>query len=138
MSELNLFFLGPPRIERDGIQVSPDTRKATALLARLVMAGERLPRDLLAAFFWPESNEKRAKAALRRTLSDLKATVGGDEALMISRDALGVNFDNIWCDVLAFQEAVALVKSHDHTHGLCDGCLEQAEEAVALYRDDFL
>jgi len=138
MSELNLFFLGPPRIERDGIQVSPDTRKATALLARLVMAGERLPRDLLATFFWPESNEKRAKAALRRTLSDLKATVGGDEALMISRDALGVNFDNIWCDVLAFQEAVALVKSHGHTHGLCDGCLEQAEEAVTLYRDDFL
>jgi DNA-binding SARP family transcriptional activator len=137
MSKLELFFLGSPRIEREGIQLTTDTRKATALLARLALSGERLSRDLLAAFLWPESDERRAKAALRRTLSDLKATVGG-EALLISRGDLGVNPNNTWCDVLVFEEAVAVVKAHEHTHGLCEGCLDQAEEAVALYRDDFM
>ncbi|MFN2173528.1 MAG: BTAD domain-containing putative transcriptional regulator [Candidatus Promineifilaceae bacterium] len=137
MSELKLFFLGPPRIEQDGVVVTPETRKATALLARLALSGERLTRDLLAAFLWPESDERRAKAALRRSLSDLKATTGS-KALVISRDALGVNSNNVWCDVLAFQEALALVKDHEHTQGLCEGCLDQAEEAVALYRDDFM
>jgi DNA-binding SARP family transcriptional activator/predicted ATPase len=137
MSKLKLFFLGPPRIERDGAQVTSDTRKATALLARLVLSGERLSRDMLATFLWPESDERRARAALRRTLTDLKTTVG-DDPLIISREALGANLDHIWCDVLAFEEGISAVKEHAHTKGLCDGCLSQAEAAVALYRDDFL
>ena len=72
MESLRLFFLGPPRIERAGQAVEIDTRKATALLAYLALSGERQTRDTLAAFLWPELDEQRARAALRRTLSALK------------------------------------------------------------------
>ena len=34
-SGINLFLLGPPRIEKDGLPVNVDTRKAIALLAYL-------------------------------------------------------------------------------------------------------
>lgn len=137
MKHLNLFFLGSPRIERGENVISPDTRKAIALLARLTLSGERLSRDMLAAFLWPESDERRAKAALRRTLSDLKKH-SGEGALLISRDSLGVNLGSVWCDVLAFQEALSAVQEHGHARGICDGCLPRAEAAISLYRDDFL
>lgn len=75
VATIRLHFLGPPRIERDGRLVEPDTRKATALLAYLAVTGERPSRDFLAAFLWPEFDDSRARAALRRTLSALKATI---------------------------------------------------------------
>ncbi len=121
MLPLRLFFLGPPRIELDGQLVAVDTRKATALLAYLVLTGERQSRDFLAAFLWPEFDDSRAKAALRRTLSTLKTAVGG-EAIFANREVIGLEAD-ARCDVVAFQQA-----------------LQQGNlvAAVELYRDDFL
>jgi DNA-binding SARP family transcriptional activator/predicted ATPase len=124
MTLLKLYFLGPPRIERAGQVTEPDTRKATALLAYLALTGEQQTRDALAALLWPEFDDKRAKAALRRTLSALKSSIG-DEALIISRDLLGLAMNHIWCDVLEFQQLL----TQDVT---------QKETAVFLYRDDFL
>ena len=124
MTLLKLYFLGPPRIERAGQVTEPDTRKATALLAYLALTGEQQTRDALAALLWPEFDDKRAKAALRRTLSALKSSIG-DEALIISRDLLGLAMNHIWCDVLEFQQLV----TQDVT---------QKETAVSFYRDDFL
>jgi len=126
MDSLRLFFLGPPRIERDGQTLNIDTRKATAMLAYLALTGERQTRDALAAFLWPEFEDSRAKAALRRTLSALKSAVGG-EALHITREVIGLETAGVWCDVLKFREMM------DGDPGL-----GQLETAVPLYRDDFL
>jgi len=49
MSRLALFLLGAPRIERDHLPVSVDTRKAIALIAYLAITRERQSRDRLAA-----------------------------------------------------------------------------------------
>ena len=122
MSSLSLFFLGAPRIEQQGDVVSSDTRKATALLAYLALTGERPTREWLAAFLWPDYDDSRARAALRRTLSALKKAVGA-RAIEATRDAIGVDPTAVWCDVSQFQQHFA------------DGDLETA---VALYRDDFL
>jgi predicted ATPase len=75
----------------------------------------------LAAFLWPEFDDSRAKAALRRTLSTLKTAVGA-AAIFANREVIGLEAD-AWCDVIAFQQA-----------------LQQGNlvAAVALYRDDFL
>ena len=54
-SLLNIHLLGAPRIELDGSPVSPDTRKAIALLAYLIVTGEPQQRDRLAAQLWPDS-----------------------------------------------------------------------------------
>ena len=122
MTPLRLLLLGPPRLERDDQILEVDTRKATALLAYLVLSGERPSRDFLAAFLWPEFDDSRAKAALRRTLSTVKTAVGA-EAIFANREAIGLAADAIWCDVTAFQHALQQ---------------QELETAVALYRDDFL
>ncbi|MCA9932646.1 MAG: AAA family ATPase [Anaerolineales bacterium] len=122
MNPLRLLLLGPPRLERDSQILEVDTRKATALLAYLALSGERPSRDWLAAFLWPETDDRRAKAALRRTLSALKTAVGA-AAIFANREVIGLEADAVWCDVSAFQEAV---RQGDLT------------TAVNLYRDDFL
>jgi DNA-binding SARP family transcriptional activator len=126
MGSLRLFFLGPPRIERDGRLLDTDTRKATAMLAYLALTGERQTRDALAALLWPDFDDSRAKAALRRTLSALKSAVGG-KALHITREVIGLEVNETWCDVAQFQ--VLLAGEPD---------IDQLEAAAALYRDDFL
>jgi DNA-binding SARP family transcriptional activator len=121
MGILKLYFLGPPRIERNDQILEVDTRKATALLAYLALSGERPSRDWLAAFLWPEFDDRRAKAALRRTLSALKTAVGA-EAIFANREVIGLEAD-LWCDVIAFQQA--------RRQG-------NLAAAIELYRDDFL
>ena len=73
---LAIYLLGPARIERNGNAVEVDTRKAIALLAYLALQRERLSRDQLAAFLWPEYDSERAYANLRRTLWALNKAVG--------------------------------------------------------------
>ena len=135
---LHLFLLGSPHLERDGHAIEPDTRKATALLAYLAVTGRFHTRDTLAALLWPEMDDAHARAALRRTLSSLKAAVG-DLPLYVTRDSLGVNKDALWCDATEFETAISAVAHHSHDAAdLCAGCREQLAVAVALYRDTFL
>ncbi len=135
-----LLLLGSPRLERDGQAIEPDTRKATALLAYLAVTGQFQTRDALAALLWPDMDDQHARAALRRTLSSLRA-FAGDAALYVSRDGLGVNPDGLWCDVTAFEAAVTETGRHAHTHAPdkpCPDCIARLEAAVTLYRDAFL
>lgn len=135
---LRLYFLGSPRIERDGRTIAPDTRKATALLAYLAVTGQFQTRDALAALLWPDMDDRHARAALRRTLSSLRA-FAGDTALYVSRDGLGVNPDGLWCDVNVFEAAVTETGDHAHTPDISrPECIARLEAAVALYRDTFL
>jgi len=133
---LRLLLLGPPRLERDTRTLEPDTRKATALLAYLAITGRFHTRDALAALLWPEMDDSHARAALRRTLSSLKAAVG-ELPLYVSRDGLGLNRDGVWCDATEFESAIAEAARHDPAEG-CADCAERLAAAVALYRDSFL
>ena len=122
---LKLHLLGPPRIEINGRSTLPDTRKATALLATLALAQTPQTRDSLAALLWPEFDDKRAKAALRRTLSALKKVIGA-QSLQISRETLGLNHDQVWCDVIIFRIQAQQTE------------VAAGETAVSLYQDHFL
>ncbi|MBP6017322.1 MAG: AAA family ATPase, partial [Candidatus Promineofilum sp.] len=134
---LRLYLLGSPRAERDGQPIATDTRKAVALLAYLAVNGEFQSRDTLAALLWPEMSDKRARAALRRTLSVLRAAVG-DAPLYVTRDGMSIIEDECWCDVVAFQAAVGEVNHHAHSVSPCPDCLPKLATAVSLYRDHFL
>src|SRR5947209_7771678 len=113
MARLTIHLLGPPRIERDGIPIAVDTRKATALLAYLAVAGQPQPREALAALLWPESDE--ARSALRRTLSTLNHALAG-VGLEIERDVVGLGRGpEVWVDFDEFRSAVAACQSHDHS-----------------------
>ena len=90
MSRLALYLLGPPRIERDGVSIKLDRRKAIALLAYLAVTGESHRRDSLVNLLWPEYDGTRGRAALRRTLYALNKALAG-AWLDVDREEMGLN-----------------------------------------------
>lgn len=134
---LRLYFLGSPRIERDGNAIETDTRKAVALLAYLAVTGEFRSRDTLATLLWPEMDAERGRAALRRTLSALRAAIG-EQSLYVIRDGMSINEGESWCDVVVFEAAISEVLRHNHAAAPCPDCLSKMNAAVSLYRDHFL
>jgi serine/threonine-protein kinase len=94
--------------------------KRIALLAYLAAARPRgyHRRDKLAALFWPELPEDRARAALRTTLSRLRDDCGGEIVRGRGADELAVDTDHLTCDVVAFDDAISAGRY---------------EEAAALY-----
>jgi DNA-binding SARP family transcriptional activator/predicted ATPase len=123
---LNIYLLGVPRLELDKQVIEIDTRKAVAMLAYIALAEERPTRDFLATFLWPEFDQSRARAALRRTLSAMRRDIGRSY-FDITRDAVAfAPGASIWVDVAQFQAKAQ-----------ADGVIE-LETAVQLYRDDFM
>jgi predicted ATPase/DNA-binding SARP family transcriptional activator len=133
-----VLLLGAPRIEHDGEPIEVDTRKAIALVAYLAVTRQRHARDALAGLLWPEYNQTRARAALRRTLSSLgKARAEG--WLEVDRESVELNRDGVWVDVDRFRDLLAECRTHGHSETeVCPDCLPPLSEAVELYRDDFL
>ncbi len=139
MSQLALFLLGIPKIERNGEIINLDTRKAIALTAYLAITKQRQSRDTLAALLWPEYDQTHARSSLRRTLSTLNKAIDGPW-LEIDREHINLNLSTgIWVDVHEFHNRLAECRSHDHSPTeTCSACLHLLREAVTLYNDDFL
>ena len=134
LPKIEIYLLGPPRIERDGVEIRVDTRKAISLLAYLAVTGETQRRDALAALLWPESDTGRARGALRRTLSSLNRALEG-EALVASRESLRLEpGPGLWLDMEEFRSLLAAYQAH----GDPAEELSSLTRAVRLYRDDFM
>jgi DNA-binding SARP family transcriptional activator/class 3 adenylate cyclase len=139
VSCLSLYLLGPPRVERDGVPIKVDTRKAIALLAYVAITGESHRRDALVNLLWPESDQSRGRAALRRTLSALRKALA-DDWLDVDRETIGLSPSaDIWLDVAQFHAHLAECLAHGHaTSEVCPACLTPLTDAVELYRGDLL
>src|SRR5512137_2079287 len=87
---VRLFWLGHPRIELNAEPVHLDTRKTTALLVHLSMTDHPVSRERLAALLWPDFDQVRAPANLRRSLATLRAALPG-KWLAAERDRIGVD-----------------------------------------------
>ena len=83
MTRLTLRLFGPPRLALDGAPVETDRRKALALLAYLAVTKQSHSREALAALFWPDYDQSRAYAYLRRTLWEINQAIA---------DAIGFSF----------------------------------------------
>ena len=136
MSEIRLFLLGAPRIERDGSAVDVDTRKAIALVGYLAVEAREFRRDSLAALLWPEHGTDQARGALRRTMSTLKKAMGG-EGLQADRATVALTPGLVCTDAIEFRNLVerseAPFKDDD-----TEECLAVLRRALPLYRGDFL
>jgi DNA-binding SARP family transcriptional activator len=139
MSRLALYLLGPSRIELDGEEVHIGRRKALALLAYLAVAGQRHQRDSLATLLWSELDQRSARADLRRILSFLNRKLGRGW-LTADRETAALDPDaNLWLDVHQFRQLLAACDAHGHpATEVCSECVPPLEEAVRLYRDDFM
>ena len=140
MSSLALYFLGAPRVERDRRPVEFDSRKATALLAYLAVTGRPHRRDALAALLWPESDSPHSRGALRRTLASIRRAAG-HEWLKADQETVGLpgRGSGLWTDVGRFQGRIAACRRDGRSGAEVHAdALDALEEAVRLYRDDFL
>lgn len=137
LDELRMALLGTPRIDVGGNPISVDTRKAIAVLAHLAVVGPS-SRDHLAALLWPDSDQSRARGALRRTLSVLNKGLGG-RWLILSNQEVALDDEARWTDIDEFRELTAATSDHDHPPTEpCPSCIERLERAAALHRGDLL
>lgn len=99
--------------------------KRVAVLAYLAAALPRgfHRRDSLLALFWPQLDNEHARAALRQALHGLRRMLG--DAVIVRRgdEEIGVDQPQLWCDAIAFDEAVDAGR---------------LEAALQLYRGDLL
>ncbi|MDQ3660554.1 MAG: AAA family ATPase, partial [Actinomycetota bacterium] len=138
MTRLKIWLFGPPRIELGGVPVEVDTRKAIALLAYLSVTGRPHGRDALAALLWPDLDQDRARAALRRTLSALRKGLGG-AGLAAGRTRVSLEIEDMWLDTARFHELIRAARDHDHPADEgCRSCLSSLGEAAELSRGDFM
>jgi len=122
LPQLNISLLGAPAILIGRKAIETDTRKATALLAYLAVSEQPQRRATLAALLWPDTDERKARGALRRTLSVLRSALG-DRWLEAEGETVDLDRVNVRADVTEFRRAIA------------GGRLE---EAAKLYRGDLL
>lgn len=97
--------------------------KRVALLLYLALAESSglSRRDTLLALFWPDLDDARARAALRKSLYFLRGALGSDVIVSRGDDEVGVDAGQLDCDAGHFTAALA------------DGRLL---EALELYRGD--
>ncbi|MDP8959328.1 MAG: AAA family ATPase [Actinomycetota bacterium] len=139
MSRLSVSLLGPPLVEVDGRPIQVDTRKAIALVAYLALTPGPQRRDSLAGLLWPDYDQERSRAALRRTLSALKRALGVGW-LEASRETIALaRRPGLVVDVEQFDRLLGEAEAHEHREDAsCMSCPALLEEAVRLYRADFL
>jgi DNA-binding SARP family transcriptional activator len=98
-------------------------RGRLAILAVLAVSRDRgVRRERLTALFWPDSDEERARNALRQAMFAMRRDLGVDE-LTLGGAELRLNPSVITSDVADFETAIAAGRF---------------DEAVSLYRGPFL
>jgi DNA-binding SARP family transcriptional activator/pimeloyl-ACP methyl ester carboxylesterase len=139
VSSLRLSLLGAPQFERDAEILTISRRKTLALLAYLAVTNTPHTREALATLLWPEYDQSRALANLRRELSRLKDSLG-EQVLTADRFQVELSPQaGLWLDVAAFQAYLKEGLGHTHAQDSdCRECLEAFQEAVALYQGDFM
>ncbi len=147
MARVSIYLLGnfQVRVEDQWITRKFRTDKERALLAYLAMEGERpISRETLAELLWPERYEGVGRTNLRQALLGVRKAIddiGAEQPLLL------VNDENIqlnrkasyWLDTGAFSTRFHANYNHQHTaFASCALCAQGMQEAVDLYRQDFL
>lgn len=128
--EAQIFLLGAPRAEWHASPLAIPRRQARALLYRLAVAAEAVPRENLCFLLWPDLDEATARQNLSRVLTILHAALP-DAGLLIARnDAVELHPQQVWSDTRAFDQLWADWKKHGDPINL--------RQAADLHRGPFL
>jgi DNA-binding SARP family transcriptional activator len=129
MTRLVVRLLGDLQVGHgaSGPAVPIPARKQRALLAYLALRpGRAHPRDRLTALLWPDVAEAQARQSLRQALAGLRRALCRTRALVADADTVAVDPARVDVDVARFEQLVS------------DGSRARLEQAVVLYRSDFL
>ncbi len=144
MAELYIACLGDFQVRLNGktLTVFP-TDKSRALLPYLALETRVHQRTELAQFLWPGYSAESARNSLRQTLHQLRQVLRDGETatwLLLTRQTVQINpAANIRVDVTTFSQLLATCATHAHVAVTsCAACLERLQQAVDLYRGDFL
>ena len=118
---IRLVGLGGLRCYVDGVQTDSSAQKLRLALLTYLAVERHAPRESLAALFWPERDEERARHALAQTIYELRRSFG-EGWLKPQPDPLEAT-DSLTIDALEFERHIER------------GDLEQA---FALYDGEFL
>ena len=107
--------------ELDDVLAQP---KRLALLFYLATAGPGFHRrDTLFGLFWMESDQAHARAALNQSIYFLRRQLDREVLLSRGNDEVSVDRSELWCDALAFEQALGA---------------GNRREALELYRGELL
>jgi len=149
MGRLILRLLGTPEVSHAEQPLSFQTRKVLALLAYLAMEQGVHSRDKITALLWPESDEERSKASLRRALAYLRESL--DESshersghvplqpphVLVEHQTLSFNLaSDFEVDTQTLQTAFTLARRR--SPGDLGTQLAHLQMAASCYRGNFL
>lgn len=138
MSRLALHLLGSPEVHLDDKPLILKESKALALLVYLAVTRAPHQRESLSTLFWSEHSPEQGRANLRHVLWVLRKAIG-DGWLDTSRTEIGLRQGaDVWTDVTSFQSLLAQDKIPQPQTASPLADVVRLEEAVALYRGDFL
>ncbi len=125
---LTISMLGPPIIAWEGQSLSIPRRQVRALLYRLAISTEPVPRDVLASLFWPEVTTEAAHTKLSRLLHLLQRALP-DPSLLIKQDeTITLDPARTWSDTRALGRVLAQPSP----------TRDNLREAATLYRGPLL
>jgi TolB-like protein/DNA-binding SARP family transcriptional activator/Flp pilus assembly protein TadD len=120
-------FGAPSLTDGSGARIEPllAQPKRFAVLAYLLVEARGTPvmRDKLAALFWPELDQPRARQALRQSLHVIRKELGEGAIVGVGAEMLALGQGAVVSDVAQFEEALAAGRRAD---------------ALELYRGTFL
>lgn len=144
MTQIDFLFFGPPCFRVNGAAVRISRRKAVALAVYLAVTGKPCSREKLATMFWPESDQARSRASLRKALS-LMTKALGKSWLSIDRATIAfVPHENLQVDVNRFLELAAVVPRKKDEAGwdspkqIKSEQIKALEEAAQICKRSFL
>ena len=122
--------------------------KVRALLAYLTAEDDHVHRrEALSALLWPDTPEHSARQNLSQAISTLRKLLGERGAtppqgwiIDATRQTVRINPDaDLWTDIQVFGDHLRAVREHAHAQVTdCEHCLAHLEQAMVLYRGDFL
>lgn len=124
---LQVYLLGPPRVEWSGTVLSVPRRQVRALLYRLAAQPDPISREQLAFLFWPDTADSDARRNLSGLLTHLRRALPDPDVLVTSDHRVGLDRHRVSSDLLAF------IRLADP-----EGGLESLRRAADLYRGPFL
>jgi len=107
MPNLRIYLLGPPALYCGDKAINIPRRQARALLFRLAVRMQPIPREHLCFLFWPNQSEIKARRNLTHLLTHLRRALPDCEELVTDEDQVFLNPESVWSDTATAEHRIA-------------------------------